>query len=140
MTPVACRDHSFFYYFATELQSSPRMPYCFVEPHDRGDLSTHTSPTFADSILMRRRRRRRTGAPLPCEHCGEVFEEVIEIVQVVLSTRQELERISGDRSAGTLKNELRTDEWASDARASSERRPRLNCCRRQDLIYKRSDP
>jgi hypothetical protein len=34
--------------------------------------------------------------PQPCERCGEVPEEVFEIVEVVLSTRDELEQFQSD--------------------------------------------
>jgi hypothetical protein len=32
------------------------------------------------------------GAPQPCERCGELPEEVVEIVEVIMHTREELER------------------------------------------------
>jgi hypothetical protein len=38
-----------------------------------------------------------TGEPQPCEHCGDVPEEVIELVEVVVSSREELERFRADR-------------------------------------------
>jgi hypothetical protein len=37
------------------------------------------------------------GAPLPCERCGEIPEEVFEIVEVVVSSPEELERFRADR-------------------------------------------
>jgi hypothetical protein len=37
------------------------------------------------------------GEPLPCERCGNVPEELIEMVEVVVSTREEWDRFRADR-------------------------------------------
>jgi hypothetical protein len=38
-----------------------------------------------------------TGDPQPCERCGEVTEEVIEIIEVLVLTHEEWEQFQDDR-------------------------------------------
>jgi hypothetical protein len=41
-----------------------------------------------------------TGEPQPCERCGDVPEEVIELVEVVVSTREEWKRVRANLRCG----------------------------------------
>jgi hypothetical protein len=58
----------------------------------RGRVAVHTYRQMADGSV-----RPHGDAPQPCDVCGEVPEEVIEIVEVVVSTREECQRLLADR-------------------------------------------
>jgi hypothetical protein len=60
--------------------------------HRRGGTLLHISQQNPDGTL-----RSVSGDPQPCERCGEVPEAVVEIVEVVVSTREECERFQTKR-------------------------------------------
>jgi hypothetical protein len=54
----------------------------------RGDLVLHVRRQKTDGTV-----HPVTGAPQPCGRCGQVPEEVIDVVEVIINTREERERL-----------------------------------------------
>jgi hypothetical protein len=57
----------------------------------RGLIWIHTSREVPDGMVVH-----SEGTPLPCARCGLVPEQVLEIVEVVVESREDLARLGGE--------------------------------------------